>query len=78
MFKPCPNTSSTIAARKRTACPRIGPARVFTVSEIAAPARPTAQRRMYETISENTFTTPRSTEIIFLQLSRIDFPILPS
>ena len=51
---------------------------MFTVSEIAAPAKPTAHNLIYETISEKTFTTPSKTEIMFLQLSRIDFPMLPS
>ena len=55
----------------------MGPAIVFTVDEIAAPAKPTAHKRMYDTISENTFTTPKSTEIRFFKLSRIDSFMLP-
>ena len=73
IFSPCPNTKRTIARTINMKLPKSGPASSFTVAEMAEPARPTAQRRIYETISENTLTTPSSTDTISTRLARTDF-----
>jgi len=55
----------------------MGPAILFTVSAIEAPARPTAQSLIYDIMSENTLVMPNTTEMKFLKLSSMDFNMLP-
>ena len=71
MFNPCPKNNNKSAAQI-IAPPIIGPAISFTVDAIAPPARPTAHKRMYDTTSENTFTTPNKRETIFFAWIKVN------